>query len=85
MIEALVNQPQREHVQPQELGEERMGIQFGAEAVPGPQPTAGTIDQGIAVSFERQVLGKLPHLRLNPSPLARSAMQISFHCWRSCY
>jgi hypothetical protein len=27
----------------------------------------------------------LPHLRLNPSPLARSAMQISFHCWRSCY
>ncbi len=40
------------------LGQQRVGVEFGARPVAGPEPAALAVEQRVARSLERQVLGQ---------------------------
>ena len=58
MVKALINEPQADDLDAEQLGDQRVGIQFRPETVPCPEQRFHPVEKRVACAFERQILGQ---------------------------
>ena len=61
MIEALIDESQTDNLDAEQLGNQRVGIEFCAETVPRPEQGSHAVEKRVTCAFERQILWQFMH------------------------